>query len=119
MELQATKIIKQGIIEVNDAKIGYVNSPEDKLAGIVSSTLSITVLKTETGENMVIVGKVEPTPTGLDIQGIVVHDNGKVAIGGQIFVQKKEFATHEAANAALESGEEYYLAGDNNVFRKL
>lgn len=120
MTLEIVNIIKLPIAELNESEIGYVNSPEDKLAGIVSPTLGLYVLKTESGENMVVVGKIEPLEEGgLNILGLIVHDNGKVAIGGKIFLQKKAFDTHEAALNSLESGEEYYLEGDNNVYRKV
>lgn len=119
MELQATKIVKQTVLELNDSNIGYVNSPEDKVAGISSPSLKIYVLETETGERMAVVGDVEPTATGLNVKGVLVHDNGKVVIGGKVHVLKQEFTTHEAAIESLESGEEYYLQGDNNVYRKV
>lgn len=119
--MEAAKIIKQSFAELNEAGIGYVNSVEDKGAGIISDTLSVFVLKTESGENMIVVGSMEPKEEGgFDIKGLVVHDNGKVALGAnQIFVQKKEFDSHEDATNALEKGEEYYLAGDNNVYRRV
>lgn len=119
--VEVAKVIKQSFAELNEAGIGYVNDVESKGAGIVSETLSVFVLKTESGENMIVVGSMTPKEEGgFDIKGLVVHDSGKVVIGAnQVFVQKKEFESHEDATNALEKGEEYYLAGDNNVYRRV
>ena len=59
----------------------------------------------------------DTTPKALGIsiaqQGNVIFINAPV-----IVISRKTFSSHEAADAALLSGEEYYLQGDRLVYRK-
>jgi hypothetical protein len=120
-DVTITKLIKTFQFEAIEEGIGFFASPEDKAVGVASSKLKIGILKdVESGKEMLIVGNVFSTPEGgTDGFGIAIDETGLVSIKGSVLkVVKQEFVSHEAATETVESGEEYYLVGDRNVYRK-
>lgn len=118
---QTFKLIAQSNkFEGTSEGLGFIISPEDKAVGLTGNTLKIGVIQDEEGTETIIIGYV-PSPeedpnAGF---GIAISQDGTVILKGlKLKVFKTEFATHEEAVTALEDGEEYYIAGDNGVYRK-
>jgi alanine dehydrogenase len=99
-------------IEINQDSIGFALTPDG--VGIVSNTGKVVIVKTETGE-LIVIGNTED-----EIKGIRVTGDGKIVFinADTIVILRKTFASHSEADAELQVGEEYYLLGDRGVYRK-
>lgn len=97
-----------------DDTTGLAIMPEG--AAFISGESIIGLVKTESGV-ITVIGK--PTEDG-KIKGISISPDGNsVFINASVVViVRKTFASHAEADAALLSGEEYYLAGDRLTYHK-
>lgn len=83
-------------------------------AGVISVSGAIIGIGKDTSE-VIALGYIADT-----LKGIAISDIGKVITisAEKIIISRKTFTSHEAADAALAKGEEYYLQGDRLVYRK-
>jgi hypothetical protein len=112
--LQPTQMAVQPIIIMNADSQALVVSPEG--VGIMSNSIISAITKHEGKESAYIGYSAE----GEDFTGIYVTDGGKLVMinADKIFIKKPTFQSHAEADAALESGREYWLAGDRNEYHK-
>lgn len=116
-----TKITKVSQYETLENGIGFLLSPEIGGAAIAGNDIYMGIVKdSETEEELIVIGKLESDEEGQTTGfGIIITQDGKVGIKGKsLKISKPEFTSHEEASSALEKGEEYYLVGDRNVYRK-
>jgi hypothetical protein len=112
--LQPTQMAVQPIIIMNADSQALVVSPEG--VGIMSNSIISAITRFEGKESAYIGYSAE----GEDFKGIYVTDSGKLVMinADKIFIKKPTFQSHAEADAALESGREYWLAGDRNEYHK-
>lgn len=113
--LQPSQVAVQPLIIMNVDSQALVVSSE--AVGIVSNTIFSVVTKNTESIETAYIGYAEE---GQEFKGIYVTDGGKLVMinADKIFIKKPTFQSHAEADAALESGQEYWLAGDRNVYHK-
>jgi hypothetical protein len=113
--LQPSQVAVQPLIIMNVDSQALVVSSE--AVGIVSNTIFSVVTKNTESIETAYIGYAEE---GQEFKGIYVSDGGKLVVinADQIFIKKPTFQSHSEADAALHSGQEYYLNGDRNVYHK-
>lgn len=97
-----------------DDTTGLAIMPEG--AAFISGESIIGLVKTESGV-ITVIGK--PTEDG-KIKGISISADGNTVFinASVVVIMRKTFSSHAEADAALISGEEYFLTGDRLVYRK-
>lgn len=110
--ISTTKLSQSNFTSVNDS-IGIALTAE--AAAFVQGDNVIGLVATESG-----VIKVVGLTTEQGIKGISVSHDGSIVFinASKVVITRKSFASHEAADAELLTGEEYYLTGDRIVYRK-
>lgn len=110
--ISTTKLSQANFTHVNDS-IGVALTAEG--AAFVQGDNVIGLVATESG-----VIKVVGVATETGILGISVSHDGSIVFinASKVVISRKSFASHEAADAELLQGEEYYLTGDRIVYRK-
>ena len=88
----------------------------DEGTGFISDKAGVSLWKTDNG----IIVAIGTKNNDGDLKGIKILPEGNVLIidADKVIINKKSFASHAEADAALLSGEEYYLTGDRIVYRK-
>lgn len=102
-------------IELNADSIGiaFLNYA----VGLISKGATIALVKGDSASNVIaIIGNTSgDSPIGL----FVSADGQTLTINSNVVViSRKTFNSHGQADVALQTGEEYYLAGDRLVYRK-
>lgn len=110
--ISTTKLSQGNFTSVNDS-IGIALTREG--AAFIEGDNVIGLLATESG-----VIKVVGVATENGIKGLSISADGEIVYinASKVVITRKSFASHEAADAELLVGEEYYLTGDRIVYRK-
>lgn len=110
--ISTTKLSQSNFTSVNDS-IGVALTEQG--AAFIQGDNLIGLVATESG-----VIKVVGLATEEGIKGISVSHDGSIVFinASKVVISRKSFASHEAADAELLQGEEYYLTGDRIVYRK-
>lgn len=110
--ISTTRLSQSNFTSVNDS-IGVALTEQG--AAFIQGDNVIGLVATESG-----VIKVVGLATEEGIKGISVSHDGSIVFinASKVVISRKSFASHEAADAELLQGEEYYLTGDRIVYRK-
>jgi hypothetical protein len=110
--ISTTKLSQGNFTHVNDS-IGIALTQEG--AAFIQGDNVIGLVATESG-----VIKVVGVATENGIKGLSISSDGEIVYinASKVVITRKSFASHEAADAELLQGEEYYLTGDRIVYRK-
>ena len=110
--ISTTKLSQGNFTHVNDS-IGIALTQEG--AAFIQGDNVIGLAATESG-----VIKVVGVATENGIKGLSISADGEIVYinASKVVITRKSFSSHEAADAALLAGEEYYLTGDRIVYRK-
>jgi hypothetical protein len=110
--ISTTKLSQGNFTSVNDS-IGVALTQQG--AAFIQGDNVIGLAATESG-----VIKVVGVATENGIKGLSISADGEIVYinASKVVITRKSFASHEAADAALLQGEEYYLTGDRIVYRK-
>jgi hypothetical protein len=114
-------IVNSTKFEGTEDGLGFVISTGDKAAAVTGKTLKIAILQDDDNKEVIVVGYIPTSEEESSAAfGLIIYEDGTITLNGkQVKIIKTEFNTHEEAVNTLETGEEYYIAGDNGVYRKV
>lgn len=99
---------------------GMFASITDDAVGIMAETLVIGIGNDDDGKNIIVIGAPNELEDSEDMpKGIIVTRDGTILLNSErVFIQRAEYGSHAEADLALLKGQEYYLIGDRNLYRK-
>ena len=112
--LQPSQVAVQPYVIMNTDSIAVAVTSE--AVGLIGKTI-FSAITIDDGKEKIFIGNVDESGS---FSGLIVEEGGKTVVinANNVLIIKPSFNSHLEADAALQSGQEYYLIGDRGVYRK-